>query len=80
MKKNKTISKNFFDDQILGVSIDEEGRKVIHLKMGVRKQYNSGYLDYDECYQRNEVLDIQAKYKKINILLFGNSDLDESYD
>lgn len=82
MKKTKTISKHFWDDQIIGVSIDEQGRRVIHLKMGVRKQYNSGYIEYDECFQRNEILDTLDKYKKAYIKLYGEGDFtnNESYD
>ena len=71
MKKTKTISKHFWDSQILGVSIDEEGRRVIHLKMGVRKQYNPGYIEYNDCYQRNTVLDNYDMHKKINMILYG---------
>lgn len=82
MKKTKTISKHFWDSQILGVSIDDEGRRVIHLKMGVRKQYNSGYIDYDSCYQRNEIVDNLDMHKKIKLMLYGEGDFsnEESYD
>lgn len=80
MSRNKTLSRWFFDDQILFVELDEQGRKVIHLKMGVRKQFNSGYLDYNECYQRNKELDIYDMHKKVKMKLYGEGDFSESYD
>lgn len=48
-KRQKTISKHFYDDQILGHSRDEFGRLLIVLKEGVRKlhyPYTKEELDY----------------------------------
>lgn len=78
--KNKTISKNFYDSQIIGVYIDEEGKRCIYLKMGVRKQFNPGYIEYEDCYQRNEVLDNFNMHKKVNMILYGEGDFSDSYD
>lgn len=73
--KRRTISKHFNDDQILGVIIDENGRREIHLKMGVRKKFNSGYIDYDDCHQRIALLDQLENYRELTNQLFGDNEL-----
>ena len=70
-KRKKTISKHFYDDQILGITFDSNGKKELHLKMGVRKTANPGYIDYEDCSQRIGLLDTIERYKELNIKLFG---------
>jgi hypothetical protein len=76
----KTISKHFFDDQIEGITYDSNGKKEIHLKMGVRKRYNPGYIDYEDCSQRIGLLDTIELYKQLNIKLFGEHETEYNDD
>lgn len=80
MSKRRTISKNFNDDQILGITYDSNGKKEIHLKMGVRKKYNPGYIDYDDCHQRIALLDQLENYRELTNQLFGDNELTANDD
>jgi len=80
-KRTKTISKNFFDDEIKGVYYEED-KKIIYLKDDTHRTYNPYLLDYDRVTHRNTTLDIVEKYRKVYIKLYGEGDFsnNESFD
>lgn len=56
-------SKDFRDNQILGITY-ENGKRVLHLKLGVKKlEYQKEY--YDDCYQLNQALINYDKWLKV---------------
>jgi len=54
-----TYSKNFKDYQIKYVTY-EDGKKVIHLKMGVKKRWYGDHLNYDSM---SQIINIDTIFK-----------------
>jgi hypothetical protein len=72
----QTISKNFKDHEIKGVSYDENGNKVIYLKEGVRRKRYNDHLNDDEMHHINEQVIFLEKINKF-YLLTGTSPITE---
>jgi hypothetical protein len=76
-KRTKTQSKQFFDDEIHHVEIDENGNKIFHLHEWVHRTYNPNLLDYDRIRHRNDIIDIVESYRKAYLKLFGGDDFSQ---
>ena len=75
-KRTKTISKNFYDDEIKGVYY-EDGRKVIYLHEHTHRTYNPYLLDYDRINHRNQQIDFLNKIKELYGKLYGGEDFED---
>lgn len=80
MERTKTISKNFYDDEIKGV-MEVDGKKVIYLKEGVKRRKYAGdlptwYLEHP--LHINHLLIYLSRYEEAMRLLYGGDDFSDS--
>ncbi len=57
-------SKNFKDEEILGITI-EDGKKVVYLKQGVKRSYKYDYLKEEDISHLNHELLAYQRYLKL---------------
>lgn len=79
LERNKTISKNFYDDEIKGV-MEIDGKKVLYLKEGVKRRLYQSDLSRDSYYhpdQINHLLIYLKKYEDMMKIMYGGDDFSD---
>ena len=75
---SNNLSKNFRDDEIIGI-LDIEGKKVLYLKTGVkRRKFNDDLGDGEHFEQLNQILIANELREKVMKVLYGGDDFDDN--